>query len=93
MVDIQLIKAESAIIDVLEKINEAIDSEVVVNTDICPGSFFKSQILVTAIGRIAKALEIIIPENCYIFFDKKLQKQLSIKEAAQKLLKEAKYGN
>jgi len=87
------VKAELKIKEVLEEIKEALDTEVLIDGECRPSAFFKSQVLVTAIGRIAAALDIEIPLNCYIFFDKRANKQLTIKEATQKLLKEAKNGN
>lgn len=64
---------------------------ITVEDNVCPGNFLASQILVTIMARIGRALEISIPDNCYIFHDKKTKRQLTITEATQKLLKEATY--
>ena len=62
----------------------------VVTSDYCPGILIPSQVLVTLMRRIGNTLGVTIPDNCYIFHDKKTHRQLSIIEAAQKLIKEAK---
>ncbi|MCU7549824.1 hypothetical protein OCK74_11900 [Chitinophagaceae bacterium LB-8] len=81
---------EAKIIKAVDEIKNKLKIDaVVVNIEFCPGKFISSQILVTLMGRIADSLEVNIPENCYIFHDKKTLKQLTIKEAAQKLIKEA----
>jgi hypothetical protein len=83
-----------------DKIAKAIDEtknmlkiNAVVNSDYCPGILIPSQVLITLMGRIGRALGVMIPDNCYIFHDKKTHKQLSIREAAQKLIKVAKNEN
>lgn len=93
MVAIEPAVAEKEIIKIIKEINDTLEAGVAVDSECCPGVFFKSQVLVTAIGRVAAALNVIIPNNCYIFFNKQAHKQLSIKESALKLIKEAKNGN
>jgi hypothetical protein len=61
-----------------------------IDGEFCPGNIIESQILVTVIGRLANALQIVIPLGCYPFKDKKTSKQLTIKEAAQILVNVAK---
>lgn len=90
MVEIELGVIEQKIIKVLEVIKEELETEVAIDSECRPSAFFKSQVLVTAIGRIAAALDVDIPNNCYPFFDKRLKKQLTIKEAASALHKQAK---
>ena len=51
-----------------------------------------SQVLVTVMGRLEKKLDVIIPDECYVFYDKKEKKQLNIKKSAEKLIKNAHYG-
>jgi len=41
-------------------------------------------------AKLEDILNISIPENCYIFYEKASNKQLSIKEASLKLIKIAK---
>lgn len=93
MLDIKQEMAEQKIVKIIEEIRDTLEVDVSIDGNCSPGFFFKSQVLVTAIGRVAVALNVIIPDKCYIFFDKQKNKQLTIKEAAQKLIKEAKNGN
>jgi hypothetical protein len=83
---------EQSIIKILDEINETLEAKATIDENCRPGNFFKSHALVTAIDRIADVLEITIPLNCYIFFDKKTLTQLTIKEATLKLIKEGKNG-
>ena len=90
--DKNLVEAE--IIKTILEIKSSLKIEATIDNDSCPGSIgISSQILITVMGRISNTLGVIIPDDCYIFHDKKTKKQLSIKEAAQKLVKVAKYGN
>lgn len=82
---------EQKIKAVLEEIKEQLETPVSIDCDCLPSAFFKSQVLVTAICRIAAALDVDIPNNCYPFYDKSLNKQLTIREAAQALHKKAKH--
>ena len=85
---------EKEIAKLIIEINNTIKIDAVVDEDCSPGSIgISSQILITAMGRIGRTLGVTIPDNCYIFHDKKTQKQLTIKEAAQKLIKVAIHGN
>lgn len=93
MVEISHELVEKEIINVIKEINNQINIKEVVDADFCPGTFIPSQVLLTQIGRIGKMLNVVIPDNCYIFHDKTTSRQLSVKEAVQKLIKEAKYGN
>jgi hypothetical protein len=90
MIQLDNALVEAKIIKAVDEIKEKLKLDAVVDVAFCPGQFIASQVLVTLIDRIAEALEVIIPDNCYIFHDKKGLKQLSIKEAAQKLIKESK---
>lgn len=60
-----------------------------INADFIPGNFIKSHVLLTAIGDIAVALNVEIPPECYIFFEKATRRQLSIGETVDKILKVA----
>lgn len=94
MVNINYEIVEQEITSVISEISNKLKIEVTIGIDSCPGSIgIKSQILITIMGRLENTLGISIPHNCYIFHDKKTKRQLSIKEAAQKLIKEAKDGN
>jgi hypothetical protein len=93
MITIDHTTVENEIIKVVEDLNVNLKIGAVVNANCCPGkSGFASQILVDIMADLEDALGISIPHNQYIFFDKvapKQFKQLTIKEAAQKLIKVA----
>ena len=90
MVAIEQAAVEKAIIKIIEEINENLEYEINVVGGCSPGAFFKSHVLVTAMGRIARILDVVIPNNCYIFSEKQNNRQNTIIEAAQKLIKVAK---
>lgn len=90
MVAIEADEIEQKITAVLDEIKEQLETEVTIDGECRPSAFFKSQVLVTAIGRIADALDVDIPDNCYPFFDKRTKRQLTIKEIALAIRKEAK---
>ncbi len=81
---------EEIIVKAIGNVNKILKIDAIVNGESCPGTLIASQILITVMGRIGKELNVVIPDNCYIFHDKKTQAQLTIKEAAIKLIKEAK---
>ena len=64
-----------------------------IDGDFRPGIKVPSQVLLSLMVRVAKKLEVIIPDSCYIFYDKKNHKQLSIEEAVEKLINFAEYAN
>lgn len=85
---------EKEIIKMIEEINNITENlDLIIDKDFCPGNLMMSQVLITAMVRIGRALKVTIPDNCYIFHDKKTLKQLTIKEATQKLINEATYEN
>jgi hypothetical protein len=91
MIDIKAEIVEKEIVKVLEEIRNDLELEIDLNTSCSPGDLMMSQILVTAISRIGQNLGIAIPLGCYIFFDNHAEKQLTIKEAALKLIKQARH--
>jgi hypothetical protein len=91
ILDHNLIQEE--IVRTIAEVNSMLKLDTAINGDYCPGALISSQILITVMGRIGKALGVIIPDNCYIFHDKKTQNQLTIKEATQKLIKVVENGN
>lgn len=91
MVTLAEVQIKEEVTKVVKEICSKLKIDVVVDADFCPGEYIKSQILLTFIGSIADALSVTIPNDSYIFSDKN-QKQLSIKETAQKILKVAKHG-
>lgn len=66
-----------------------LDLPKTIDSDFIPGNFIKSQVLLTAICDIAVILNVEIPNNCYVFFEKNQRRQLSIKETVQKILEVA----
>ena len=93
MIDNSQEQVEEKIIEVLEDITDTLEIKVSLDTRSCPGLIpgITSQVLVTVMGRLEKKLDVIIPNNCYIFYDKKEKKQLNIKESTEKLVKNAHY--
>ena len=84
---------ENELLSSIEEIKKKFKLDLNITTDVCPGTVgIQSQILVTVMGRIARKLDINIPDNCYIFHDRNPRRQLSIREAAQKLIKVVKNG-
>jgi hypothetical protein len=49
------------------------------------GSGVGSQVLITVMCRVEAILDITIPDNCYIFHDRTSLRQLTIREASEKL--------
>ena len=90
MVSLNVTSVEDKITKAIVETKNMLKIDGAVNSDYCPGVLIPSQVLVTIMRRIGNALGVTIPDNCYIFHDKKTHKQLSIIEAAQKLIKEAK---
>lgn len=85
---------EAELVKLVDEVNKRISKiEIDVDASCCPGSIgISSQILITIMGRVGHVLEIDIPDNCYIFHDKKTNKQLNIKEATQKLIEKVQHG-
>lgn len=94
MIDISQELVEKKIIEVTKEITDTLELEITLNVNSCPGLLpeVTSQVQVTIMSRLQKALNVIIPDDHYIFYDKKEKKQLDIKKAAQKLIKIAHYG-
>jgi hypothetical protein len=90
--ELSLAKVIEGIKTLVDEAKNAMELEGDVDEETQPGLLIKSQVLVTIIGRLEDLLQVKIPINCYPFFDKDLNKQLSIKEAAQILLKKIEHG-
>ena len=94
MVNIDKLIVQNAIIKEIEQLKNlpSVDSDAQVNEDCKPGVIgVRSQILVDIMGRLEEILEITIPNNCYIFRDSDGIRELTIKEATEKLIKISKY--
>lgn len=77
---------ESQIKEIIEEINAETELNASITVNSCPYNIgISSQILVSVMGLLENKLEIEIPANCYIFYDKTSNRQLSIKESALKL--------
>ena len=95
MVKIENYIVENAIIAEIEKLKSlpSVDSDAEVNNECRPGIIgIRSQILVDITGRLEEKLEIIVPNNCYLFRDKDGIRELTIREAAEKLIKISKHA-
>lgn len=94
MKDIANVDVENEIVKVVSSICKTLMIEMPIDINTCPGNIpgITSQILVTVMGKLQTFLCVTIPDNVYIFHDKKNNKQLSVKEAANKLIKTAKHG-
>jgi hypothetical protein len=85
------IQVEKEIVKVIKAICSKMKIDVDVDSEFCPGDYIRSQILLTFIPTIGSALNIDIPNSCYIFSDNHYN-QLSIHESTKKLLKVAQNG-
>lgn len=94
MIDISQELVEEKIIEIVCEIAKTLEMEVNIDSDSCPGLLpgITSQVQVTIMGRLERKLNIVIPDDCYIFYDKKEKKQLDVKSSAEKLIKNANYG-
>ncbi|MBL7718309.1 MAG: hypothetical protein JNL72_05680 [Flavipsychrobacter sp.] len=92
MVNLNEELAEEEIIKAVKEAAEAFDIDVSVDGECQPGSIIASQVLLSIMARVGRALGVKIPDKCYIFHDKKTKAQLTIKEAVQKLIKEGENG-
>lgn len=94
MVNLSQELVEEKIIEVIQEIIETLDMEVSLDSGTCPGLVpgITSHVQVSIMSRLQRKLEVIIPDNCYLFYDDKQKRQLSIKSSAEKLIKNAKYA-
>jgi len=88
MITIAQETVEQEIIKAVEEINTNLKIGANINGECCPGNIgISSQILITIMSRLEDSLGIQIPTNVYIFHNKDTQDQLSIQDAAKKLIK------
>jgi hypothetical protein len=95
MVKIENHIVENAILEEVEKLKglSSVNVDAEINIDCKPGIIgIRSHVLVDITGILEEVLEIIIPNNCYIFRDSDGIRELSIREAAEKLIKIAKHA-
>lgn len=90
MLELSCETVENEIISTVKEICSTLKIVAEVDNNCIPAFIgFSSQALITVMGRLEQKLNIIIPNNCYIFIDKDNNK-LSIEGAAKKLIKIAK---
>tara|TARA_B100000780_G_C21100003_1_gene443862 strand:+ start:1204 stop:1476 length:273 start_codon:yes stop_codon:yes gene_type:complete len=72
---------------IIEEVSKGLGLDTTITRNTRPyNEGLTSQILISVMTRLEVALDINIPDNCYIFFEKSTRKQLSITEAANKLV-------
>ena len=95
MVKIENYIVEDVIIQEIEKLKGlfGVNPGAEVNRECKPGAIgVRSQILVDVMGKLEELLKIVIPNNCYIFRDSDGITELTIWEAAEKLIKKSKHA-
>ncbi len=93
MADLDINVVEEEIVKVVQDAANHMGVVIKVDANCAPGnSGISSHVLVTVMCRLEGILDVIIPNNCYIFHDRISLRQLTIKEAAEKLLKVLKNG-
>jgi hypothetical protein len=86
MANLSIDAVEKGIIKVVQEVADHMGVAVDVNSACAPGSAgISSQVLVTAMCRLEGILDITIPDNCYIFQDRTSLRQLTVREASEKL--------
>ncbi|GAA3984740.1 hypothetical protein GCM10022246_40560 [Pedobacter ginsengiterrae] len=93
MADLDINLVEKEIVKVVQEAADLMGVAVKVDAGCAPGSSgISSQVLVTVMCRLEGILDIAIPDNCYIFHDRMSLRQLSIREASEKLWNVIKNG-
>jgi hypothetical protein len=93
MADLDIEVVEKEIVKVVQEAADLMGVPVKVDAGCAPGGAgISSQVLVTVMCRLEGILNVIIPDNCYIFHDRTSLRQLTIREASEKLLKVLKNG-
>lgn len=82
---------EAEVISIIKEICEELSIDVDVDKDFTPGDLIKSHVLLDTISTISDAIGIQIPNDCYIFCDK-YNRQFTIEEAVEKIIKTSKNG-
>jgi len=93
MVEISNKVIEDAIIEEVKKLKKlsTVDPNAIIDKNCKPGVIgVRSHVLVDVMGILEEILQVVIPDNCYIFRENK--KEISIKEAAAKLKNKANYA-
>lgn len=86
--DINLVQNE--ITNLINDINTNFCLNAKITATTCPNDIgISSHIIISIMGNLEAILNISIPNNCYIFHDKKSNSHLSIREASLKLIKMA----
>ncbi|WP_342084846.1 hypothetical protein [Dyadobacter sp. OTU695] len=93
MLEADVHSVEKVILEELEKVKglSSVDTDVEINSDCKPGAIgIRSQVLVSIMGNLEEILNVTIPDTCYIFRDTDGIRELTVREAAEKLIKIAK---
>lgn len=91
MSDDEILLIEQQVSDVIKNICHNLNIDENITIDSYPGEFISSVVLISmAIPVVEAVTGIEIPPECYIFYDKESRKQLSIKNAVEKLIKVSK---
>jgi acyl carrier protein len=89
--ELKLEIVENQVKKIIDEINKQLGLNANITINTCPYDVgISSQILISVMAKLEDILKISIPDNCYIFYEKASNKQLSIKEASIKLIKIAK---
>jgi hypothetical protein len=95
MMNLEIKTVEDAIILEIEEVKglSSVHANAKIDKDCKPGLIgIRSQVLVDIMGKLEEILSIVIPNNCYIFRAKDGITELSINQAAEKLIKIAKHA-
>ena len=88
MSELSITKVESELMNSIKEVKKMFNLSNSITVDVCPGNIgITSQVLIDVMVRIGNKLGVSIPDNAYIFHDKVSRKQLTIREAALKLMK------
>ena len=89
--ELDIDKVQNEITKLIDDININFGLEVKITPTTCPNDIgISSHIIISVMGNLEALLNVSIPDNCYIFHDKKDNRHLSIREASLKLIKMAK---
>jgi hypothetical protein len=86
MATLTIASVEKEIVKVVQEAATHMGVAVNIDAACAPGSSgLSSQVLVTVMCRLEGILDITIPDDCYIFHDRTSMRQLTIREASEKL--------
>jgi hypothetical protein len=78
---------EQELTEAIEEVKQMLGIGAMIDGTVCPGNIgIASQVLLDVMVRVAIKLNVTIPDEIYIFHDKKTKNQLTIREASQKFI-------